>query len=476
MKASIIALSLTIATTAVAADFEVPKEETWRGARPKPGELKEPKLPTFQKAVLDNGLTLLVAESSALPLVSFALVIKGGSAIDPADKAGLTAITYAMLDEGAGDYDVLAFADQLADLGASFGTSGDRDTGAASISGLSRNADAMVRLLTLAVTRPRLGQEDFERVKAQTLAAMERRRSSPQGLAFDELPGLIYGDKHPLGHPPTGTPASVASITLEDVKKHHASSFGPKSSALIVSGALTLAEAQSLANKHLGDWTSDAKVPPPIPKKDPEKRTTVVILDKAPAPQTTAIVGRPIFGKGHKDEAALTLANVVYGGAFTSRLNLNLREAKGYTYGAGSQAIFRQGVGAFVAVSALRLDVTAPGLHETMVELEGMKKKPPTKEEVEDAKSNMIRSLTGDFETTSASAGAAAAIFVNDLALDYFQKLPDQYGAVTVDQVRKAARTYLDPTVMKILLVGDATTIAPSVEKLKLGKIEIRKP
>lgn len=456
--------------------FTVPKEEAWRAARPKPGAPREPALPTFQKATLSNGLTLLVAENQALPLVSFSLVIKGGAAVDPPGKAGLMSLTYAMLDEGAGDLDALAFADRLADLGAGFGAAGDRDSGALSISGLSRNSDPMLGLLALAAMQPRLQAVDFERVKAQTLAAMERRRSSPQGLAFEELPGILYGADHPLGHPPTGSPTSVSPLTLDDVKAQHAKVFGPKSAALIVSGALGLDAAKALAETHFGKWQSGAEPPPAIPGKQAEARKSVIIIDKAPAPQTVAILARPIFGRGHPDEVPLTLANVIFGGAFTSRLNLNLREDKGYTYGAGSQAIFRQGVGAFVAMSALRQDATAAGLKETIKELEGMKKKPPTKAEIDDAKSSLIRSLTGDFETNGAIAGAAAGIFVNDLPLDYFQKLPERYAKVSVADIRRVSSAYLAPNLMKVVLVGDQAVIGPTLAPLKLGTLEVRKP
>lgn len=472
---AVLTFAAALPLSAHAESYAVPKEEAWRKARPKAAAPKEPHLPTFQKATLSSGLTLLVAENQALPLVSFSLVIRGGSAVDPAGQAGLTALTYAMLDEGAGDLDALAFADRLADLGAGFGAASDRDSGALSISGLSKNADPMLGLLALAATQPRLQAADFERVKAQTLAAMERRRSSPQGLAFEELPGILYGPEHPLGHPPTGTPHSVAALTLEDVKAQHARTFGPKSASLVVSGAISLAAAQALAEAHFGKWSSNAEVPQPIPPKEAEPRKNVVLIDKAPAPQTMAIFARPLFGKGHPDEVPLTVANVVLGGNFTSRLNLNLREDKGITYGAGSQAIFRQGVGAFVVMSALRQDATALGLKETVKELEGMKKRPPTAAELADAKSSLIRSLTGDFETNSAIASAAAGIFINDLPLDYFQKLPERYAKVNAADMKRVASAYLQPDRMKVVLVGDGA-IAPSLAPLKLGPLEVRKP
>ncbi len=451
--------------------FASDEATSWRAQRPKVGKPRAPSLPSFEKVVLDNGLTLLVSQVDAVPVVSFNLVTRGGATYDPKAKAGLTSLTYAMLEEGAGKLPALAFSDAIADLGASFGTGSGRDSGSVSISGLSKHADGMLQLLADAALRPKLQAPAFERRKSQMVATLLRKRGSPQGLAFEKIPALIYGADHPFGHPPGGTVESVQTLSHEDVKAHYAKVFGPKHSALIVAGNMSVAEAKAAADKHFGGWQTKAEAPPTIPAVQARVRTEIQLVDKPGAAQTMMVVGRPLFAKGHPQEDALKLANLVFGGTFGARLNMNLREAKGYTYGASSQASFRNGVGVFVAYSALRADVTGAGLKETIEELARMKSQPATAEELEDARSGLIRALPGDFEVSSAMASAAAGLFIYELPLDHFSKLADRYNAVSLEAVNAAATEYLDPSPMQILLVGDAASIAPQLEALRYGTV-----
>ncbi len=454
----------------------VPASEAWRSERPKAGAPKPPKLPRYDQAVLDNGLTIIVAEVDTVPIVSFSLVTKGGSMLDPKGGAGLASITYELMGESTQALSALEFSDAVADLGASFSSNGDRDRGSVSISGLASNADGMLALLADAALRPRFDPKDFERVKSQTIASLLRRRGSPQGLAFEQVPALIYGEDHPYGHPPTGSVDSVQTLNLDAVKEFFERMMSPKHSALLVAGSMPLAEVKALAEKHLGTWKRDVEALPEVPAAAPKAREAIVLIDKPGAAQTMTIIGRPLFERGHPDEAALTLANDVYGGSFASRLNMNLREDKAITYGAGSSAAFRQGTGVFIAYSAIRADATALGLKEIFAELEGMTKTPPTEEEVGRARDALIKSLSGTFERSGAIAGAAATLFVYGLPLDYYDKITAKYDAADLASVRAAAAKYFDPSVMQILLVGDAAGIAMEIDKLGLGKLEMQKP
>lgn len=454
---------------------EVPESEQWRAEMPEAGPPRTPVLPKFETAVLDNGLTVMVAPVDALPLVSFTLVTKGGSTLDPKPKAGLTALTYGMLEEGAGALSSLEFSDRVADLGASFSSNSDRDRGSVSIGGLSRNEEEMLSLLADAVRRPKLGADDFTRLKEQTVASLIRQRGSPQGLAFEKFPSLVYGADHPFGHPPTGTVETVKTISLDDVKAHHEKILGPNTSALIAAGDITLDEAVALAKKHFGDWNNKVPDVEPVPAVEATPRKKIVVLNK-PGPQTIAIIGRPLFGRGHPDEVATRLINEVYGGSFSSRLNMNLREEKGYTYGASSQVAFRRGVGVWLAYAAIRTDVTAPGVGEFFVELDQLKSAPPSDEELERARSGIIRSLPGQFETTSAMASAASSLFVYELPLDYYDTLADQYEGVPKEAILAAGNAYLTPNEMQILLVGDADKIVEPIKLLRLGEVEVIQP
>jgi predicted Zn-dependent peptidase len=472
MMFSIVALALAAQTAEVP---QVPPAEAWRKAPPASAAPRTPVLPKFLTQKLDNGLTVMVAEVGTLPLVSFTLVTQGGSALDPKNQGGLTSLTYAMLEEGSGNLDSLAFSDAVADLGASFGSSSDRDRGDVSISGLSKNADAMLTLLSNAVRRPRFTPDDFERHKRQTVASLIQNRSSPQGLAFELFPALLYGAEHPFGHPPTGTPETVTALSLDDIKAQHDRVFGPNTSALIAAGAITLDQAVALAKKHFGDWAHPVAAVPLAPAVEPTKRTAVVVVDKPGSPQTIAVIGRPLFGRGHPDEVPMRLINEVYGGNFASRLNMNLREGKGYTYGANSQVAFRRGVGVFLAFAAVKSDVTGPALEQFFAEIDGLRSRRPEAPEIERARSGIIRSMPGTFETTGAIAGAAASLFIYELPLDYYETLAARYAEVGAETILKASDAYLTSDTMKVLLVGDAAQIVEPVKLLRLGEVELQK-
>lgn len=461
---------IALALTALGAE-----DPSWRSQPPPVPPPEPPVLPSFQRTVLSNGLELYSAQTSDLPVVSFSLVTKGGSAADPADAPGLTSLTYAMLEEGAGELDALAFSDRVADLGASFSAGAGRDSGSLSVSGLVRHATPMLELLRLAAQQPRLKDEDFERVKAQTLASLTRSRNAPQGIAFSELPSLLYGKDHPLGHPPQGTPEAVKAISLEQVRAHYGRLLGPRGSALIAAGALPHDEVVALAESALGQWEGEAKVPE-IPAVDPPPARRIVLIDKPGAPQTLLVAARPLPPKGDAAEVPLTIANEVFGGSFSSRLNLNLREDKGYTYGASSQAIFRRGVGAFVAYAAVRADVSGAALAEMMDEMARMETQPPAEDEVRLAKSGVVRTLTGQFQTAGQVSGAAASLFVQSLPTDYFTKLGPRYDGSPLDAIRRAAADFIDEERIVVLMVGDADLVRPQVELAGFEEIELRKP
>ena len=455
----------------------VPAEESWRVDRPEVGPPPAPALPMFTRRPLENGLTVLHSRVEAMPVVTFSLVTLGGATRDPAPEAGLTALMYAMLEEGAGDLDALAFSDRVADLGASFGAGSDRDRGSVTMTGLTRHAAPMMELLAMAVLEPKFAARDFERRKAQTLASLERARGSPQGLAFERLPGLIFGSQHPYGHPPNGTPETVAPLTLEKVQAQYGLTVGPVHSALIVAGDIALDLALALAEAHFGAWVHAAAPLPEIPKISARLRTEVYLVDKPGAAQTMTIIGRPVFGRGHPDEIALKLANLVYGGSFSARLNMNLREEKGYTYGAHAQATYRREAGVFVAYSALRADATGPGLQEFFAELDALNgPRPPTPEELARAQKGVIRGLPGRFERTASVASAAEELFTYELPLDYYTALGKRYATASLNQVRAAGTRYLRPELMQVLMVGDAKVVKPQLSKLPLGPVLVDTP
>lgn len=449
--------------------------EEWRAKAPEAGKAPELSLPTVQKDVLDSGLTVFLAEKHGLPIVTFSVVTRGGSAADPAKKAGLTALAWAMLGEGAGKRASLEFSDAVADLGASFGTTADQDRGAVTISGLTEHREGMMSLLADAVLAPKLDAKDFERKRSEHLASLVSAKGNPMGLAFQHVPALIYGPAHPYGHPASGSEESVATLTLADVKAQLRASMIPSQSALVVSGDIDIAEALRLAKKFLGNWKGPKVKEKPFAAVEATPRAKVVIVNKDSSPQTLVLLGRPIFGAGHPDQTALEVADAIYGGVFSSRLNLNLREEKGYTYGARSAFSARRGVGAYNAYAMVKAQVTGESVKEFFAELEGMRTRAPDADEVARTKAMMIRSLPGDFETTATTAGAAGQIFIFGLPLDWYTTLPARLESVDAAAVKAMAEKYLTPDRMQLLLVGEADKVAAAIAPLNLGAPEIRR-
>jgi len=449
-------------------------DEAWRAMPPKPGADPEVHLPALTEAKLGNGLTVMVYEQHNIPLVSFAIVTRAGSAADPVGKSGITSLAYNLLDEGAGDKGALALADAVADLGASLGSGATQDRGLVGITGLIKNAEPMMALLSDVVRKPRLDPKDFERIKGQTLAGIVRSRGSPQGLAFEFLPAILYGEKHPYGHPVVGYEPTVTKLTLADAKGQLDKLLAPEQSVFIAVGDITLDDAKKLAEKHFGAWKKRGVKEIAIPAAAPRPRTEITVIDMPGAPQTFMVIGRPIFGRGHADEIPFAVVNEIFGGSFASRLNLNLREDKGYTYGAFSAASARRGVGSFYAGAQVRADVTIPSVKEMFGELDKMKAMPPTAEEILRAQDGLVRSLPGDFQRLSSIAGQAADLFVYKLPADYLTTYVTQVRAVTEDTAAKLSNTYLTAPTMQMMLVGDAQAIVPEAGKLELGKVVVK--
>lgn len=468
-------LMLALATAPAGAD-EVPESAAWRANRPPVPEPEPPVLPAFERGQLKNGLEVHVTRVPGLPIVSFELVTLGGAALDPEGQAGLTSMMYALLEEGTESLDALAFSDRVADLGARFAASAQRDHGTLAIGGLSRHAEPLLELLAEVARRPRLAGEDFDRARAETLASLERSLASPQGLAFMVFPGLVYGADHPYGHPPSGTPSSVSQLSVEAVRAQHARVFHPSRSALIATGDIDLAEAMRLAEATLGAWQAGDPAPLEIPPVAPGRREHITLVDRPGAAQTMVLFGRPLFERGEPDELPLTLGNEAWGGSFSGRLNMNLREDKGYTYGARSQAVFRRGVGAFLAYAAVQTEHTGASVAEVFAEFQRLRSDPLSSDEIELARAGIVRSLTGQFQSSGAIASAASSLFVYGLDLDYFQTLGPRYAELEPERVRRITERYLEPERMQVLLVGDLAEIRPQLESRDLGPVEVLSP
>jgi zinc protease len=450
--------------------------EAWRQTPPPaPAEPLDLVTPTFQQGRLDNGLTVLVSERHDLPLVAMAVAFSWGSSVDPEGKAGLASLTYKLLLEGAGKRDAVALDRAFADLGSSPFVSLTQDGASLGTRVLTRNVDPALALLADLAQRPTLRPQDFERKKKEHLADLALQAGSPGYLTGEALVATIYGEAHPYGQLSSGTPDTVARITAQDARRFYQAAASPQAAALVLVGDLTLEQGVAWAKAHFGKWAGKGGRPP-VPPKPPAAPTQPVLVPKPGLNQTTIAMGRAAISHGHPDEAALELASAVFGGQFTSRLNLNLREDKGYSYGAGSYLDARRGPGPLVAQSSVRADVTGAALKEFYAELEGLAARPIAKGELEPARQGLIRGLPARFVRVEDLLRAAAGLFWAELPLDEYQRLADRLEKATLKEVQEAAVRYFRPGELSLVLVGDPDVVAAQLGPLDLPTPKVRPP
>ncbi|HEU4410386.1 MAG TPA: pitrilysin family protein [Polyangiaceae bacterium] len=450
--------------------------DAWRAQAPSPGQPPKLVLPRFEKATLPNGLTVLVAPRHELPMASVVVAFGAGSASDPPGQAGVAELSYQMLAEGAAGKDALALDTAFADLGASLSVSTQPDGAIVGARVLRRNLEAAAALMADVVQRPTFAARDFERRRRQTLSDLARRMGEPRFLAQQAFVASVYGPEHPYGHLVSGSPASVERLTLAQAKGFYQKHAGPKAAALVFSGDVTLEQATALAQKHFGAWKGEAALPPVPPAPPSPERSQVVVVPKPGLQQTIVLVGRPGVASADPNDATLELASSVFGGFFGSRLNMNLREAKGYTYGARAGSDARLGVGPLSASSAVRADVTGAALQEVFNELKGMKARPISVRELEEAREGLVRAYPGSFETVEGLAASAASLFFERRPLDEYEAKVKALQGAGAAQVQGVAEAFLEPGKMQVVLVGDPELIRAQVGGLGLGPLVTRAP
>jgi zinc protease len=445
----------------------------WRKDAPKAGAASALRLPVPEKFKLSNGLTVLYSERPGLPLVAANLVLHAGSGVNPADRPGLASMTARMLQQGTATRSALQIADRAADLGATLNSGAGRDTTGISTRSLSRNFADALELLADVALHPSFPQSEIERVRSERLTAIVQEKDEPFSLAGRVLDAALYGPKHAYGYPDSGTTESVKGISRDDLERFWKQNYFPDDAALVVTGNIKLATLKPLLEKYFGAWKPGR--PALAAMGSPETTDAKVILvDRPGAPQTTLVCFSMGLARSTPDYVQVEVMNTDLGGLFSSRINMNLREAHGYTYGAGSVFNYHRAPGPFIVYSDVRTDVTAPASTEMFNELRRMRDTQLTTEEMALSKDSIARSLPGRFERGTEAAASFADLFTYDLPLDYYSKLPERINAVTIEQVQAAAQKYIHPEKMIVLAVGDRAKIEEEMKKLSLGKLEIR--
>ncbi len=447
--------------------------EPWRTAMPKGGAERPLQPPVPQSDRLANGLQLLLIERPALPFVSAQLVVNTGSDANPPNKPGLASFTAAMLDEGTDKRSALQIADEVAQLGASLSTTGGGDASYGFVSSLKKNFAAALDILADVIRAPAFPAEEVERQRATRIGQLVQQRENASTLAQQIAATALYGPAHPYGYSELGTPASVEAFTRDDMVAFWKQNFVPNNAALVVAGNITMGELKPLVDRLFGGWQRGTPARPAL-ERPVSTDARVVIVDKPGAPQTQLRVVSLGAERRSPDYSTLMVMNRELGGVFSSRINMNLREARGYTYGANSSFSFRRTPGPFAVTGGIRTDVTAPAVIEILKEVRGMRDRPMTPDELQRAKGSIVQSLPATFETSAGTVGGFSDVFTYDLGLDYYQRYARDVASVSAAQAQAVARKYVVPENLVFVAVGDRAQIEPELRKLNLGRIEIR--
>ncbi len=475
-KAAVLETARKVITQNARVIFRVLPEQPKRGpgprdARPKDGTPSAFRPPAPERFALANGIPVQFWRTPELPLTAARLLFQPGGALTAADgrDAGLASLTAQMLDEGAGDLDALRFGEAVAALGGRFTSTAGRDALEVSMTVLSRNFDKGASLLADAVRRPRLEEKDFARVKRLALDDLAQSDERPDEVAARVVSRALYGEGHPYAWPVDGTPASVQAITLERVKTERAALVRPDLATLLVAGSLSAAETKATLEKAFGDWRAEGGRPPVVPVPATPFRAggrRLIIVDRPEAPQTVVRFAAPAPAFADPARPKLRLLGTILGGSFTSRLNQNLREKNGYTYGASSRFGLGRATGAFSAGADVTAKVTGASLREFLSEFSRLSGGDVTPEEVGKArdivKNGAVQGFSGlsgilSTATNYAELGAPFETLGEDLVTQ------SSLDAAALNAAAKSAIA-LDRGVL--VLVGDKAAILPQLKDL----------
>lgn len=443
-------------------DWSVSGVDWSRPPAPLPERPFVPPVPT--RFTLRNGAEVLLVENHRLPLVSVRIAIRSAGSRADGALPGLAAFVADMLDEGAGARTALELPEELERLGADLSVVAGADHAQVSLDTMAETLEPALAIAADVIVRPRLATADFERIKAERLADLALRADQPRQIAALVFELAMYG-KHPYAPPGSGYVATVGKITEKDVKDFWRRSYGPAATTIIIAGDVTAADARRMLDAQLGGWKTKVKVPkaPPPPVA---AAPSLTFVDRPGAPQSVVVIGRLGPDATDAQRAANDVVNTAIGGSFAARLNAQLREVKGYTYGIFSNFWRGQWGGAWSATSSIRTDVTGAAIREALAIIADAGATPLPDAELAKARSLVVRALPQDFETNASIAGAFTQLVVDGRPLTYYRDLPAAIAAVTAaDAQRQAAAAWRD---LSIVVVGDWAAVGKDLEGLGL--------
>ena len=432
--------------------------------------------PKVVEAQLKNGLRVLIVERHELPVIGIRVVIASGAGDLEGARPGTLSFLGGMLEQGTKKRSALQLDDDFEAIGAQHGASFDWDSGGVSVKVLKDKLDAALELLSDVTLNPTFPDAEIDRLRARRIAGIQNEKSSPGTIAQNTVAAVVFGRAHPYGHTLGGEESDAKKLTRAELVNDYQRLFTPKNAAIVVAGDVTKDAILSKLEATFGGWKGAGgaishRGPKAPAKSAADKR--IVLVDKAGAQSQIQLV-RPGAAYGTKDRDAIIVTNAIFGGMFSSRLNLNLREKNAYTYGARSYFGMRHGAGAFLAGASVHAEKTIPAIKESFNELEGLRANGPTEEELALAKESIRLAMPARFETVADVAAAVADLVVYDLPLDEYEKRPARIDAVTAADVKRIATEYFDSKAMTVVIVGSKSALAPQLDSLNLGPFEER--
>jgi zinc protease len=456
-------------------EYQVAAGGVDRSRLPETGTPPDAKFPAFERATLSNGLQIVLARATAIPQVRLSLLFDAGYAADQFGIPGTGSLTMAMLDEGTRTRSSIAISDELAALGANLFTGSNLDVSSVTLETLKDKLDPALAVYADVILHPSFPRTDFDRLKRQRLAQIQQEKVDPVGMALRVLPGLMYGAGHAYANPWTGsgTEESTNRIAREDLAKFHRTWFKPNNATLIVVGATTMAEIRPKLERAFAGWGKGDIPVKNVAEVEQHPRSTVYLLDRPEATQSVILVGNVGPPKANPDEPALEALNLVLGGSFTARLNMNLRENKHWSYGSFTFFPDAKGQRPYLSYAPVQTDKTKEALAEIQKELRGiLTDRPPTAAEIARAKSELTLTLPGNWETMQAISGTLADIVTFGLDDRYYDTYRDRVHAQTVATVGAAARLVVHPENLVWVVIGDRSKIESGIRELNLGEIK----
>ena len=445
-----------------------------RSKEPAPGGPESLNLPALQRATLANGLKIVLAERHAAPVVNFTLMVDSGYSADPDAAPGTDSFEQRMLEEGTPTRDSLKIGEELESLSANFNAGAGLDWSLVSLNTLKSTMEKSLDIYVDLILHPAFPQKEFERIQKERIAGIKREKVTPNTMALRVVPALIYGKGHPYAVPftGTGTEASVGKMTREDLARFHDTWFKPNNATLLVVGDTSMAEIKPKLERLLASWKPGDVPQKTVPKVPQPEKNVVYLIDRPGSGQSVIFGAQLAPPLNDPDAVSLQLVNDIFGGQFSSRINMNLREDKHWSYGVRSILPSARGQRPYISISAVQTDKTKESISELVKEYNGIAgTKPITPEELKDAQTNATLALPGSFETDQQLSGGYGTILQNGLPEDYYNTFTQKAMTVTPVGANEIAKKHILPDHLVWVVVGDMAKVESGIRELNLGDV-----